>query len=160
MNPALSILDELIKNHNYEAIIFCSPEFKDKIEGINAKYIEYEHYITNWFPHGYIDNSNSHKSFFKFLFSMSKNINQMIRIVEEEKPDLIFYDKIGIHNKVFLHYMKAQIENGSLNMKMPPTLALTSTFMFTENDLKGRFDKLSLFNKLFTIIDAIKLLIW
>jgi UDP:flavonoid glycosyltransferase YjiC (YdhE family) len=160
MNPPLSILSGLIKNQNIKVTIICTPEFKEKIEKIGAKFICYNFYIKNLFPQSYVNKMNTHTTFINAIYDMAYyNTYQMVEIIKDEKPDLIMFDKSAAHVKICLYYMKTQIKMGKLKMKMPPLLSLSTTFMLTEIELKKLIKKLSFFEIMSTLWELLNFII-
>jgi UDP:flavonoid glycosyltransferase YjiC (YdhE family) len=159
MNPTIAIANELIHKHNAQVVIMNTPEFKEKIEKIGAKYIEYEFY-TSWAFSKYVGSKVSLSIMAQKLYDMAYyNMDQMIKVFKEEEPDFILYDKVALHAKAFYCYVSEQIKKGKLDLKLPPSISLSTTVLVTQNDLEKMKSKLSTIELIQTLWEALRLLL-
>lgn len=135
-NPVLGLANELAKR-KANLIFYSNNEFKDRIEKTGAQFREYSNFIMDKNLYGL--------SMIKKLMDISANmLLDLVRAVENDKPDLIIYDVGSLHAQYLLLYLKNKYETGKHNFPPPPAIFFSSTFAFEdklwpEPDLVAKF---------------------
>ena len=156
--PLYPILNELIQKHkNVEVIVYTTESRKKDFEKIGAKVKKLE-YIES--EHARVISEVNKKEIFIFedlvktLKIATDNLEQIIKDIDSEKPDLIYYDNT-LPNK-YINYiidyyeksyngkgLKANKLNFRPTYKLPPMIAFSPAFV-TEKDIYPNKTELSI----------------
>jgi hypothetical protein len=145
MNPMLPILSELVSRGN-EVVVYIAKDYKTKVESIGAKFVENVHIPTS---DEMIKKSNDSIfglfSLLNFFLQITRySFDDMIKLVDNEKPDCIFSDIMFFPSYFLRDYLKKQ-----QNQIKPVILQLSTAFILNEEMLNETNKSLTLFQKIF-----------
>jgi UDP:flavonoid glycosyltransferase YjiC (YdhE family) len=138
MNPLIAIANELISKRGAQVVIYNKAEFRKKVESIGAKFVENVHFSEE---DGQETDGNDLYEVFrlmnKFIDMTSNSFKDMIKMVEEEKPDLILYDQIFVPGRILVDYLhhKYKKNNFKKEFRPPAHLSISTTFVFNQDDI-------------------------
>jgi UDP:flavonoid glycosyltransferase YjiC (YdhE family) len=139
VNPMLPIIKQLIKTNKTEIIVYLTEEFKLKIESVGAQFrplIDFD--LTKDIkikPVGSKRKLELTNVMNSLLDSVSKNLEYLASEIDNEKPDLIFYDISAMHIKWAIKYYKKWYDisrkcSNPSRLKFSPTWPLPTMIGF------------------------------
>ena len=112
LNPLLPILKELKKsNQNIKFVVYLIEEFKHKFDSIGVEFRQLKNFNIEKEINSKPSNVKNIKGIFEFMKVLYKatdeNLIQIAKDIDQDKPDFIIADSVGIHFRmVEKYYMK------------------------------------------------------
>lgn len=107
--PALGLAEELVKKYNTIIEFYGIEDHRELIQKTGSNFRKYSHFLKDTFAAKPLnqDKTTPIGDFFsKLIDSAYKEVPNLIKDVEEEKPDLIIYDHLCFNAKLMLKVMK------------------------------------------------------
>ena len=164
INPMTGLVYELAKKRNHNVIWYGISEVKDIIEKTGAIYRSYSYFPIENFkrkPSNEKQDSQFVQVAWEMLNLSDKIMNDLIEIVENEKPDLIIYDTWALFTKFLIQILGDRYKK-KITKLAPPRAVMFSPFfgfkkgvypnedeyrMIIDYDLKYYFKSFLLFFK-------------
>jgi hypothetical protein len=129
----LSIVNELLKLHSVEVIIFCTQDYESRIVKIGARFQQYK-----YFPSVKTEpNFNIGSGIVRFFIRIALgNLFDLINFVDNENPDGIFYDSYALHAKYLCEYLYLRYTKVAPSTQLEPIvkIAISTQFAYDEGD--------------------------
>lgn len=128
VNPSLGMVQELVRQ-KAKVIFYSNPEFRDVVTKAGAEFREYSYYPVMKSERLQKSNNELLLLIVDEAMKISDRIlPDLIRIIDEEKPDLLVYDTLAMHAKYLLNHLKIRHQNDPTKLAPPKALVVAPAF--------------------------------
>lgn len=137
MNPSTSIIGEYNKVYPDSArfIFYSDREFKTLVEKSGAEFRQLEQFHGNPFAKEDLTKARNvmWRLYYMTISYASIILNQVLRDVEKDRPDLIIFDHPNLHPFYLQQILEKRYKSKKSDLKPPKFLEFSTTFAFDEN---------------------------
>ena len=133
INPMTGLVYELTTKQNFNVIWYGIIEVKEIIEKTGAVYRPYSYFPIENFkrkPSNERQDSQFVQVAWEMLNLSDKIMDDLIKIIEDEKPDLIIYDTWALFAKFLIQILENRYKKNISKIQPPPAVMFSPFFGF------------------------------
>lgn len=141
INLMCCLIKKLIELHNCHVILYSNQKYKSLVEKSEAEYRTFSSSQTS----EELSENVGILDIAELIMNAAKKIMpELIKVCEEEMPDLILCDAATSYGRYLINYLKNKHQENKLNFKLPKFVIVHPSFAFVEKIYPASFRQMKM----------------